>query len=418
MADNIEVQFNDIEDALKYINENGIVDTARIQNILSTVAKRQDLLKQHENKIWLGKDGCWCTYIPLKQGGRKFIKKHTRKDVEDAVINFYEEEDKHQNSPTFLEVYHEWRLYHDPLVGPNSQEKADVDMKKFFTDKSFVEKRVQSFTEDDVNLFLCTTIKNLQLCKSAAKRMYQDVNRTFEFAERHGYVEKSPTTYLKAKDFYKYCADSERSKREKCISKADFKKISERLQEDHIEKPEYIPSYAVEFASMTGMRVGEVAALSWDCIYDDYILINKSQKYNSKTREYYIDKTKNGKERIFPLTPEIKELLQRVYAVEEEYGYLTKWVFSDADGHIHFRKICSCLKSKCRQLGIETKGIHAYRKTLNSNMRHNGVSSVVAASLLGHSPEVNEKYYTFDVADISEKASIISQANALMDSVR
>ena len=41
-------------------------------------------------------------------------------------------------------------------------------------------------------------------------------------------------------------------------------------------------------------------------------------------------------------------------------------------------------------------------------MRCNGVSSVVAASLLGHSPEVNQKYYTFDVSTIKEKTDIVS----------
>lgn len=89
-------------------------------------------------------------------------------------------------------------------------------------------------------------------------------------------------------------------------------------------------------------------------------------------------------------------------------GFLSEWVFSNRSGRIHASVISSCSKNKCRQIGISEKGIHAYRRTINSKMRCNGVSSVVAASLLGHSPEVNQKYYTFDVSTIKEKTDIVS----------
>ena len=47
-------------------------------------------------------------------------------------------------------------------------------------------------------------------------------------------------------------------------------------------------------------------------------------------------------------------------------------------------------------------------------MRCNGVSSVVAASLLGHSQEVNEEYYTFDVASLEDKIKVVSTMNKQM----
>jgi hypothetical protein len=44
-------------------------------------------------------------------------------------------------------------------------------------------------------------------------------------------------------------------------------------------------------------------------------------------------------------------------------------------------------------------------------MRCSGVSATVAASLLGHTAEVNEQYYTFDVSSLQEKAKIVSNIN-------
>lgn len=34
----------------------------------------------------------------------------------------------------------------------------------------------------------------------------------------------------------------------------------------------------------------------------DYIIIDKSEKYDRMNKEYYIDKTKNGKSRVFTIT--------------------------------------------------------------------------------------------------------------------
>ena len=379
-----------------------------IQNQID-MAKRKKYLDSHTYKIWEGNDGWWCTYLPDKIKGRKFIKKHSKKEIEDIVITYYERREV-ECGRTFIDVYKEWRLYHNNMISDNSIAKYDSDFIRFFEGKDFIHNNIKSLTEDDVNVFIKDTTVELLLCKVATKTLFQYIDNTFMFAERHGYIEKSPTTYLSPKNFYKYCQPSEKSKKSKVINKTDFNKLYNKIQEDHINHPEYIPSYAVEFAFLTGMRVGEIAGLTWDCVFDDYILVNKSQKYNIKQKTYYIDATKNGKERKFPITNKLRKLLNTIRTVEEENGFLTEWVFSDGNGHINYRKICSCIKNKCRQCAIETRGIHACRKTLNSNMRHNGVSSVVAASLLGHTPIVNEQYYTFDVADMEEKASIVSSA--------
>ena len=105
-------------------------------------------------------------------------------------------------------------------------------------------------------------------------------------------------------------------------------------------------------------------------------------------------------------------MLDTVKMVEMKNGYISEWVFSNENGRIHAPIISSCIKNKCRQLGIDEKGIHAFRKTLNSKMRCSGVSATIAASLLGHTEEVNEKYYTFDVSSLKEKNDIVTKVTA------
>jgi integrase len=59
------------------------------------------------------------------------------------------------------------------------------------------------------------------------------------------------------------------------------------------------------------------------------------------------------------------------------------------------------------------KSIHAMRRTLNSNLKCNGVSTTVAAALLGHTERVNEENYTYDVSSISEKRQMIEMAGKI-----
>ena len=48
---------------------------------------------------------------------------------------------------------------------------------------------------------------------------------------------------------------------------------------DYQKHPDYIPTYAVEFAGLTGFRAGEIAALIWEGIKNGMIVVNKSEKY-------------------------------------------------------------------------------------------------------------------------------------------
>lgn len=222
---------------------------------------------------------------------------------------------------------------------------------------------------------------------------------------------ENPIEYLEAKQFYKYCTEKKKSPEQRVVSDFDMKRLYERFQKDYDRKPDYIPTYAVELATLTGMRVGELSALKWEDIHETYIFISKSEKYNRIEKKYYIDQTKNKEDRKFPVSEEIRNLLDRVKKAEIRSGYVCEWVFANQNGRIHAPVISSCLKNKCRQIGMEEKGIHAFRRTVNSKMRCSGVPATVAASLLGHTEEVNENYYTYDVSSFAEKQRIVEQIN-------
>ena len=202
---------------------------------------------------------------------------------------------------------------------------------------------------------------------------------------------------------------------ERTVNDNDLEKLIQELHNSQIKKPQYIPSYAVELAIYTGMRVGEISGLRWENICRDkgYILINTSEKFNEKKKIWYTEGTKTGKERRFPLSDEIISLLERTKKAEMKYGYVGEFVFQNEKGRVNTRSISHCIRYRCKKAGIEEKCIHAVRRTFNSKMKMAGASSAVAASLLGHSERVNESNYTYDISQMEYKREIVSEISKI-----
>jgi integrase len=406
MINDFSISMSDV-DVLQFAAENGIIDTAYVRRMIE-MNRRQEILEKHPYSIWEGKNGKWYTRFPDEEQGRKLVKRSTREKIEDAIVQFYRDKAEKETPKTFEDAYRHWRSVQDTLVSDNTIAKYDTDYKRYFKGKDFSKKRIKSVTEEAIQVFIVSTVKEQKLCKKACKTLFGYIRRSIKSARINRLIDDDPMQFLEAKQFYKYCTDVEKAPDKRIVSDEDMKRLYARFYEDYEKQPEYIPTYAVHLATLTGLRVGELAGLDWKSVTDSYIIIDKSEKYNRITKEYFIDKTKNGKNRIFPITDEIRELLDAVRKVEMQNGFICEWVFANENGRIHAPIISSCSKNKCRQIGISEKGIYAYRRTVNSKMRCNGVSATVAASLLGHTAEVNEQYYTFDVSTLQEKAEIVS----------
>lgn len=398
-----------MRDLVQELEKYGIINKSDVLEQLEKM-KTQELLNKHMYEIWEGKDGKWRTYLPDSIKGRRLIKKTKRENVEKEIINYYKKEEQ-DKVKTFKDCYLHWRSVHDELVSDNSVYRYETDYKRYFDKTKFENMEMTDIKEDDITLFMLNKIKELKLCQKACKTLFWYVSSVCLNALKNKVIAENPCLFLSANKFYQYCTVHERKREKVLVSDYEMDMLFDQIYHDYNNQPEYIPTYAIHLAILTGMRVGEISALTWDSIYDNFILIEKSEKYNRKTKEYYVADTKNKKVRKFPLTDEIKVLLDKVKRVEIENGYLTKWVFSNEDGRVHAPVISSCVKNKCRQLGIEEKGIHAFRRTLNSKMRCNNVPAVVASEIMGHTESVNDEYYTYDITDMNTKRDIISQIN-------
>lgn len=398
--------------------DSNIINMPRIRAMLE-MKKKEEIIKNHPHKVWQGqRDRKWYTYIPdkTKKRGIALCKRNTEDAIQDAIVSYWlkQEQDEKSKARTFINVYTEWRKIKDQTVAVNTSSKYDSDRIRFFNDTELSEKRIDKISDDDIQIFMCKTIKKYDLSKASTRKLFGYISNTFFFARKKGFIVKNPVEFFKAKDFYHYCQEHYKPADGRLVQKDDMKKLQLQFKKDHEKKPNYIPTYAVEFACLTGMRVGEIAALRWDHIETNRIVIEYSEKYNADRTEYWIDRPKNGRVRFFPITDELQLFLDNLKMVEQKYGYYCDWVFANENGRIHAPLISSCSKTKCRQAKVNLngeKGIRIFRRTLNSNLRSRGVSAASAAEILGHSVQVNDKYYTLDIMNIQDKARILSDIN-------
>ena len=195
-------------------------------------------------------------------------------------------------------------------------------------------------------------------------------------------------------------------------SKKDYYKILKQIYKSYESNPKYLPPYAIELASLTGMRVGEISVLQWGDVdfRNNLIMVRRSDKYNRISKEWsVVETTKTLTDRVIPMDSKIQDVLLRLRDVCPS----NTWLFPNKETWTHSNIISSCLKNKCLQAGLSrTYGVHAFRKTLNSDMRGEGASALLCSGILGNSVEVNNEYYTFDNTLLATKRNYLEKAHA------
>ena len=341
------------------------------------------------------------------------VSKVSQERLDKAIVDYYIKEDKTIIVPTFRRMYEKWRETKNLELSDNSILRYDSDYKRFFANSDFENLPINQINENTIKKFMLESIRKQNLCREACKKMFSCIKNTVKCARIEKVITDNPVEFLELKQFTRHCIESEKPIEEQIFSDSELRMIQRGLDELYGDKPEFMPRYGVEMSLLTGMRVGEIASLKWEDIHDEYIYIHTSIKHNRLKNEFHVGTTKTKKSRQFPMCDEIEALLKRIKNVQEEYGCVSEFVFTDGrGGYINGQRISDCMKRLTNYLGIHGGGITALRKTINSNLRRNGVPVTIAASMLGHTEEVNNKYYTYDTSNLSEKQKIIKDRNS------
>lgn len=414
---------------LKQAVDSGIINMDDLCNKLEEMNRKKILNEVHKSKIWCGESVSkgkvykfYYTYLPddSNPGRKKLIKKSKREKLEDTIISYYSKVNE-EHIVTFKDVFDAWMKFKQKIVSDGTIYRYRKDYKRFFKDNVFENMPVTAINEEIILAFIADCVKRLELTQKAMKTLGGYINEVMESAVSNRHISSNPYILVKPKLrlIAKQCVLSKpKTNRSRVLNTFEIKVLVDQLYIEYENKPEYISPYAIELALLTGLRIGELSALRWNDI-TDVITVRSSEKAHRPehgSMYYTVEGTKTGKERHIPITDAMADLFKRIAIAEKNAGNNkdTEFVFINKDGQIKSINIDRCLERKCKQAGIERKTIHDIRRTVNSTLRCIGVTAPMAASIMGHTAEINENYYTYDTSEVAKKKSLLERAAASM----
>lgn len=378
---------------------------------------RQKYLAMHKAPITQGTgvDKRWATSVPdaTKASGRRTIRKQTKEEVENELIKIYKEkEDAEKKCKVSAKIkltdcFLLWIEYAGkrPNIASETLRKYRNDYKRFIQNSEFGKMKVTDIDYIDVEEFLIGEVQRLDLKKKALNNLFGYLKNMFAYAMRQRIIQTNPCDLVDMKNIRPYCNDDCKTASERILSDAEYKALLDRLHARQTEYPLYMADYAIELCMYTGLRVGEVAVLRWDCIKNGELHITQSEHridHKDTASTYEVGKTKNKKERRIPISNELHTLLKRIQLLQQENGISSEYIFADTNGRIIAPTISKAMYRRGSEAGIKAKSIHAIRRTVSSNLRK-VLPRATVALIMGHTEEVNENHYNYDILTYDEK---------------
>lgn len=257
-------------------------------------------------------------------------------------------------------------------------------------------KEISTITTENLKELYSRVVSNYHPNKDKLRRIYQLISRVFVYAMDHGEATTNPNAAIDISRYFSRCNLNKKDARSQQFSNAQVKDLAEFASKS-LSNPRAL---MILMAISTGMRVGELAALKWYDVDERVIHIRRQQVVRDGVLSY-IEYTKDERlspngGRLFPITNDIRKTLDNV---KENIGIKGEFVFHDTKGNaitktsyeLYLKRVCIRL-FKDKYCEFPTNN-HAFRKALNSRMADRGIGLIARASLLGHSPETNEKKY-------------------------
>ncbi|MCR5410024.1 MAG: tyrosine-type recombinase/integrase [Lachnospiraceae bacterium] len=417
----IQLNIDNMLPIIMYYTESGIIPLSDVR-ALDQEALMEKILKDiHHCKISKTKDGRWSTYIPdqTKPYGRRHVKKRSQAELNKFLLGFYKICDG-ASLMSFGELYAEWMAYKKQFVGapnrkrslsPSTIRRYERDYDNYIRGTELDKMLICEVTGPKLEMMLVDIIKQHDLAEKCAGNMVGYVRQAFAFARRCQYTMSDPADLIDRQLILSTCRFvPPKPDTERVLTVKELKQLYDAVILQQKKHNKYMPNYAIELAMLTGMRVGEIAALHWTDIDEECIHIDYSEHrldYSDKPSEIVIGEPKNGKHRAILLTAEIRALLGKV----KEYinTYPEGFVFVREDGTRHTGHDINCaVDRRASEAGIRKTSIHGIRRTVSS-LLNTVLPQKAVAEMLGHTERVNEQYYNYSMAENIEKKRALEQ---------
>lgn len=339
--------------------------------------KKQEAIFKHPFTIYQDNQGRYCTYFCDKDGKRVKKVKKKREDLENEIYRFYLSE---EDCPTIDEIFTEWcQIRVDQgKIKVSSYERNKQTYKRFY--KEFGQRKIRYVDIFDFVDFLEAQIPKYKLTAKA----FCDLKT----------ITKGIIQRAKRKKLIDYTADDVFS--ELCVLEKSFAKNHKSDDEEVFTEDELprvitylignkdILNLGILLLFVTGLRIGELAALRFDDINNNVIHIKRTETrhYENGKGVYSIQdcpKTDAG-DRMVVIPKDFMWIINTLRQMFNNNGF----VFQKDGERICTYSFRNRLRTICRKLGCTAKSPHKIRKTYGSILLDNHMDNRLVMAQMGH----------------------------------
>jgi len=239
--------------------------------------------------------------------------------------------------------------------------------------------------------------KNLQSKGSSSNSIriiHNLISSFFKYCIKAEILDKNP---MNAVQFPKFSEEKINKKRH--LTNQDVQKMI-KYAEMHQE------AFIFVFALFTGLRQGEILALTYEDLENERIWVNKTMYilYSEGSQQVICSKAKTPKSiREVPLQNNLLPMYEAHVSLEKEKHRKCGILFSKESvvfssptcGYINGRSLRRKLCEICNSIEIEPINFHGLRHTFCTNLAKSGVGLKTASLLMGHTnPNTTMRVYT------------------------
>ena len=404
-----------MNDILQYALENGIINLSHIQEQIE-MNKREEILKEYRDSIWKASDGYWKIRMTYDETGqKKMFKRKSKQDLEDLIVKTHREK---VENPTMSTIFNEWvqRKVDLNKISIQTYQRYKQDFNRFF--KELGKQKIRSLEPEDISNFLEEQISEHNLSAKGFSNLKTITRGTLKWAKRNKLIDWNVQELF-------YDLDVTDKSFKKTV-KEDSEEVFNDMEMDRVieylkERPDMI-SLGLLLMFVTGLRVGELAALKWD----DWIY-NKDDQSASiiKVRRTEIRHFKNHKGifevKDFPKTEagvrnvvipqNCTWILQKLRTMSAFYEY----VFWKDGQRINTYTFRNRLRTVCKNTNCIQKSPHKIRKTYCTILLDHSIDNQMVISQMGHTNiSCSENYYHRDRKDLVKKQKIMDSIDEFM----
>ncbi len=240
---------------------------------------------------------------------------------------------------------------------------------------TFGNKAISAITPDMIDKWLLDLPKKYKLCNKTANKAYTILRQMLDIAVRQRLITHNPCQEV--------ARLIEKDGRRGCFTVEQIGAIFRSEWDDDIALA------ACKLSATTGMRMGEIRALTPAQVHDDYIEVNAAWgEYDGRKS------TKSGETREVPLIPEVRDLLKNLPTFKKPNNL----IFSlNGEKPIDFQFISMRLHKVMETNGIDWRkeglSFHSFRHFFNTRLVANGVNGELVRATVGHESQDMTKHY-------------------------